>query len=142
MSESRFVWSGLDELKAQLRALPAALAGEGADLVERRATTAYATIEAGYPARTGDLKKDLSVTHARSAFGARSVVTNTSKHAIPFEIGSEVRHYITKHGVTHVTGKAPANPLFTQTIRRERRAMYDDLADLLTRHGLTVTGHA
>jgi hypothetical protein len=68
------------------------------------------------------------------------VVRNRSKHALPFEIGSEVRHYITKNGVTHVTGQAPPNPLFSQTCARERRGMYDDLKAMVERHGLQVSG--
>jgi hypothetical protein len=136
-------WTGLDELIVALRALPSELAGEGAHIVEGRANGAAATIKAGYPDRTGDLRNDLTVEHTKNPFGARSVVTNTSKHALPFELGSEVRRYITTHGVTHVTGRMPPNPLFSQTIQRERRAMYDvDFRELLTRKGLLVSGDA
>lgn len=133
------VWSGLEELKAGLRALPTELGSEGADIVEARATRAEATIAAGYPARTGNLRDKLTVEHARSAFGARSVVRNTSKHAVPFEIGSQVNRYTTR-GVNR--GRMPANHLFTQTIMRERRAMDDDHKALLVRHGLLVSGDA
>lgn len=143
MSSNRFVWSGLDELKAQLRALPPELGGEAAHLIEARANGAAVTIRSGYPSKRGDLRKGLTVTHTRTPFGARSVVTNSSDEALVFERGSEARHYISEHGVRHLTGKMPPNPLFTQTMQRERRALYDvDLRDLLTRKGLTVTGHA
>lgn len=142
MSGNRIVWTGLEEWKAEFRALPAALGGEGATLVERRGTSAAATIAAGYPARLGDLRDHLEVTHTRSAFGARSDVRNTSPVAEWFEHGTQARHYITHHGVRHLTGKMPANHLFSRTMARERRGLSGDLTDLLVRHGLTVTGDA
>lgn len=129
-------WSGLDELKAQLRALPGELAGEGAHLVEARANSATQTIGAGYPSRAGDLRKGLTVTHTRSAFGARSIVKNTDPAALVFDVGSQARH--TSLGANR--GAMPANPIFSQTCRRERRAMYQDLSDLLVRKGLRVSG--
>jgi hypothetical protein len=137
---SGFVFDGLEQLKADLRNLPADLTVEGGHVVEARGNSAAQTIKAGYPDRTGDLRDHLTVTHDQSRFGARSVVSNTSKAAVFFERGSEARHYITKHGVRHETGKMPPNHLFTQTMARERRLMYEQLGDLLTRHGLTVTG--
>ena len=137
MNRVRFTWSGVEELRAQLRALPAELAGEGANLVEGRANGAALTIRSGYPARAGDLRDQLTVEHTRSRFGARSVVRNTSDHALPFDIGSQANRYTTR-GVNR--GRMPATPVFSQTMGRARRAMYGDLADLLRRHGLTVTG--
>ena len=139
MSNNRFTWTGLEELKAALRNLPAELATEGGRIVEARANGAAATIKAGYPSRTGDLRDKLTVTHTRSRFGARSVIKNTSKHALPFEVGSQVNR-VTAQGWNR--GRMPANPLFSQTMRRERRGMWSDLADLLRRHGLLVSGDA
>lgn len=136
MAGCRFVWPGLEELKAALRDLPSELAGEGGHLVEARGNAAVVTIKAGYPARTGDLRDHVEVEHTQSAFGARSVIRNTSKHAEEFEFGTRARH--TSLGANR--GTMPANHLFTQTIMRERRGMYDDLRDLLVRHGLQVTG--
>jgi hypothetical protein len=135
---SRFVFEGLEQLKADLQNLPAALAGDGADIVERHATQAFDTIEAGYPSRAGALKDKLTVTHTRSAFGARSVVKNTAKEASWFEHGTQARH----NALGANRGSMPPNPIFTQTIIRERRGMYDDLKGLLEQQGLTVTGDA
>lgn len=133
---SRFVFDGLEALKAELRSLPADLAGEGGHLVEARGNAAVVTIKAGYPVRTGDLRDHVEVEHTQSAVGARSVIRNTSAHALEFEIGTQARH----NSLGANRGSMPANPLFTQTIMRERRGMYDDLRDLLERHGLQVTG--
>lgn len=140
MASATLTLTGLEALKAALRQLPARLAGRGADIVERRGARAVAVIRAGYPSRTGDLQRKLSVTHTRSRFGARAVVKNTAKIAVVFDRGSEARHYMTRRGVKHLTGKAPANPIFAKTMRQERRAMYEDLRAVLVSEGLTVTG--
>jgi hypothetical protein len=134
---TRFTWAGLQELKAQLRALPAELAGEGGHLVEGRANRAASIIGAGYPAVSGELRDKLEVEHSASRFGARSVVRNRSTHALPFDVGSQVNR-VTARGVNR--GRMPANPIFSQTMQRERRAMWGDLKALLERKGLVVSG--
>ena len=133
---ARFEWSGLEALKASLRALPEELTAEGGHIVEVRANGATATIKAGYPRRSGSLAAGMDVTHSRSRFGARSVVKNSDKDAAVFERGSQARH--TRIGANR--GSMPANHLFTKTMMRERRGMYQDLRDLLVRKGLVVTG--
>jgi len=135
----------LSEIRAGLRQLASSMSGSGeaGHIVEARGNRAAHAIKSGYPSRTGDLRKFLTVTHTRSTVGARAVVRNTSKHAEEFELGTEARHYVTKaNGVRHLTGKMPPNPLFSQTMMRERRGMYADFKELLTRQGLQVTGDA
>lgn len=141
---AKFTWSPeFEQLKADLKSLPQALAGEGAKLVEGRANGAAATIKAGYPVRTGNLRDKLQVTHTRPPLAAKSVIRNSAKYAKAFEQGSQVRSYVTVNGKRKVIGKMPANHLFTREVIRARRALYDvDLRALLTRHGLTVTGEA
>lgn len=126
------------EIREGLRQLHDSVSGTGeaAHIVEAHANSAAVTIRSGYPSRTGDLRDKLTVEHRRSAFGARSVVRNTSTHALPFEVGTQARH--TSLGANR--GSMPPNPIFTQTIRRERRAMFEDFRTLLTRAGLIVTG--
>lgn len=135
-------FDGLEDLREALRRLPEELAAEGANVVETHGNRAHATISSGYPRRVGDLAKGLKVTHTRSRFGARSTVINRAKQAAVFERGSQVRHYYTRNGVKHLTGKMPPNPLFSRTMSTERRAMDADHADLLKRHGLAVSGAA
>jgi len=135
MSGTRFVFEGLAELKEQLRNLPADLAGEGGHLVEARGNGAAATIKGGYPTRARSLADRLTVTHTRSRFGARSVVKNTAKEASWFENGTQVRH--TKLGANR--GAMPANHLFTRTMIRERRALYEKT---LLRRGASVGANA
>lgn len=138
MSQTRLVFDGLGQLQAELRALPLQLGGEAAHIVEGRANGATVAIRSGYPVRAGELRDKTTVKHTRRRFGARSVVRNASKHALPFEIGTQARH--TALGANR--GSMPANPLFSHTIRRERRAMYGDFKDLLVRNGLRVSGDA
>lgn len=136
---ARLTFDGLAELKAQLRELPEALTTEGGHMVEARANSATATIKAGYPTRTGNLRDGMDVHHSRSRFGARSVVINTDKDAQVYEHGSQARH--NRFGANR--GSMPPDPIFTRTVIRQRRALYEtDLVDLLTRNGLTVIGHA
>lgn len=137
MANNRFTWAGLQELKAALRTLPEDLAGEAGHIVEGRANGAAAIIKGGYPARTGELRDKLEVEHTASRFGARSVVRNRSKYALAFDIGSQVNR-VTARGINR--GRMPAKPIFSQTMRRERRAMWGDLKALLVRHGLVVSG--
>lgn len=133
-----FRWTGLEDLKAQLRALPSELAGEGANIVEGRGNRAAQRIKAGYPVRAGELRDKTDVTHTRTAFGARAVIKNSSKHALPFEIGTQARH--TKLGANR--GSMPPGHVFVPVMQQERRAMYDDFRDLLERKGLKVSGAA
>jgi hypothetical protein len=132
---STFVCPGLDQLIAELRDLPADLAGEGAHIIEARANAATHTIASGYPSRAGDLRKSMTVEHTSSRFGARSVIRNTSKHALPFEHGSQARH--TALGANR--GVMPPNHLFSRTVAEARRGMWNDFAVFLVRKGLLVT---
>lgn len=141
MSNNRFVWDGLEELRAALRRLPHELTGEGVHIVEGATNGAEAAIKAGYP--PGDLQNATSSSVSSSGFGVVGVVKNSHKLAAMFESGTQARHYITHNGVTHETGRMPPKHLFIPTMERVRRRMYDvDFRDLLTRHGLQVSGNA
>lgn len=129
-------FEGLEAFRAALRRLPEELASEAANLIEARGKGAVVTIKAGYPSRSGELRNKLTVTHRRSRFGARSVIRNTSKYALPFDVGTQAARR-TKGGANR--GSAPANPIFSQTMSRERRGLRGDLTTLLVRHGLLVT---
>ena len=135
---ARVRWDGLEELKADLRNLPRALADEGAGIVYAAADRAAGAIVAGYPRRTGDLGKGVSVKRENSSFGAAAIVRNRAPHAHLFELGTEVRH--TAIGANR--GRMPPGHVFIPIVQRERRAMYERLKELLRRQGLTVTGDA
>jgi hypothetical protein len=140
VASNRLVFTGLSELRAELRALPAALTGEASSLVQGAATSAAAAIQTAYGAhrRSGNLQDHVVVeTRAAGQFGAAMIVKATAKHAGLFENGSQARH--TAIGANR--GSMPPGHVFVPEIIRARRAMWGALADLLTRHGLRVTGY-
>jgi len=144
-SHNHFVFSGLEALKAELRALPTELKGEGTDIVMGAATRAKAEVAAVYAAHrvTGELAKGLTLTvEAIGPFGTRATVRNRGNLAWLFENGSQARQYITVRGNKHLTGKMPPAHVFIPTMIRHRAAMYAQLAALLERHGLVVSGRA
>lgn len=145
MSNNRFTFTGLDELRAELRALPADLKAEGATIVIRAAEGAAQEIRGAYQAHhySGNLASGVSQKLEEAGpFGVRGVVTSAAPHAIIFENGTEARHYITRRGVKHLLGKMPAFHIFIPTMMRWRRKMDDQHKALLIRHGLRVTGIA
>lgn len=132
-------WSGLEELRAELRRLPAELTGEASHIVEGAANAAAADIKAAYPVRTGNLRDGLTVTHFdQGRFSAGAIVKNKAKHAYIFEIGTQTRH--TAIGANR--GSMPPGRVFIPRVIRARRRMYELLKALLVRKGLLVSGDA
>ncbi len=132
-------WYGLDALRAELRRLPEDLKAEGGEIVLRRATAAESRVVAGYEAhrRTGNLASHVSiVVQASGPLGSVVVVKSTARHAALFEIGTQARH--TSLGANR--GSMPAAHVFVPVMVQERRTMYEELAELLRRHGLAVSG--
>lgn len=145
MADNRFVFDGLDDLKAALRNLPDELAGEAGRIVETHANSAAVTIRAAYGAhrRTGNLQEHVSIDRvARGRYGAAARVKSTARHAHLFETGTKARHYITRRGVRHVTGAAEPQHVFVPEMIRVRRRMYEELKALLVRNGIQVSGDA
>ena len=132
------VWSGLSELKADLRNLPHELAGEANHIVQAAANRAEADARAAYPVRTGNLRDGMQqqVTD-ESEFGVSIRVKNTAHHAWIFEYGTQARH----HGLK-TWGPMPAGNVFVPAMEKNRRWMYDELTLMLLRHGLGVQGDA
>lgn len=130
-------WSGLDELREALRHLPDELTADASGIVEGAANGAEVDIHAGYPERTGNLRNHLTKTHfERGKFSAGVILKNTSPHASIFENGTQARH--TAIGANR--GAMPAGHVFIPAVAKARRRMYDQLKQLLVRHGLTVSG--
>jgi len=134
-------WAGLDELVDALRHLPADLTGEAGHIVEGIANAAAGDIRSAYPSVTGNLRDHVYVTHFEAGrFGVGAIVKNTAKHAWIYENGTAARHYYTEAtGAKKAVGAMPAGHVFIPTMMRHRRRMYQQLADLLERHGLIAT---
>lgn len=134
-------FEGLDELRAELRTLPAHLTGEGGHLVEAATNGAAVLIKAEYGKHrvTGDLVDKVTSDVETSGFGVIGTVKSGSTLAYIFENGTEARHYITVNGQKHLTGRMPPMHIFVPTMQRERRRMYAQLKALLERAGLEVS---
>jgi len=131
-------WAGLSELKVQLRTLPERLKGEATHVVDAAANRAEADMKAEYAAhvRSGNLLGHVQQTVTDdSAYGYAIQVKNTAPHAWLFEFGSQARHRNLK------TWKAmPAGHVFIPAMETNRRWMYEQLIEMMTREGLQVTG--
>lgn len=137
-------WSGLEELKAQLRSLPADLAGEASGIVGAAATEARTEIALVYAAHvgpTGNLARGLQpVATVAGPVSASARLKNTAKHAWLFDNGSQARHWLSGKSTGRMWGRTPPTHVFVATIIRRRRQMYERLKALLVEHGLTVSG--
>jgi len=136
-ARSLLVWDGLAELRAEILALPEACTGEAARLVEGAANAVTVDIAAAYPWRTGDLRKKTTVAPlATRGLVVGMVVKNTSKLATIFENGSQARH--TSIGANR--GSMPPGHVFVPRIVKARRALTQQLKEMVARHGAIVTG--
>jgi len=133
-------WDGLVELKTYLRTLPDHLTGEAGAIVHSHARMAQQDVQAHYPVRTGNLQKGVRIeidTVVRQR--AAAVVASTAPHAWLYEHGSDPR--TTKKGTDR--GAMPEAPRERRAIPkfiRWRTAMYAQLAAMMERNGLKVTG--
>lgn len=134
---ARFAGAALDDLRAQLRALPQELKDEAGGIVLEHAAEATDAIFNAYPEGNGELRDHLSVKTATAGpFGAAAMVINTSKVAYWFENGTQVRH--TALGLNR--GQLTPAHVFIPRMQDWRRRMYDALAEMVRAHGITVTG--
>lgn len=135
------IWSGLDELKLALQRLPADLTSDASEIVEGAANRAAFEARAAYPLRTGHLKKGVQLRSIRpGGFVVGTQVLNRAPHATIFEYGTQARHYFTKRGKTHLTGRMPPGHVFVPIMIQRRRVMYEQLKSLLVRNGAVLTG--
>lgn len=144
MSDNKFVFTGLDELKEALRSLPADLAEDAASYVEAAAYSAERDVRQVYEAHkhSGNLAAHLSITTETSAYGANARIKNTAFHAWMFENGTQARHWKSGKGTGAMWGKTsqPPTHVFVRAMITHRKQMYDRLRAVLERQGLAVTG--
>lgn len=141
MADNRLRFEGLDELRAELRRLPADLVGEASNIIEATANAAAVEIRSAYAphSKSGHLQSGVIVTHQDAGkWSAGAIVKSSSPHAYIFEHGTRARH--TDLGANR--GAMPAGNVFIPAVVKARRSMYQRLKDMLERHGLIVTGEA
>jgi HK97 gp10 family phage protein len=131
--------TGLDELRAALKKLPADLQREAAVIVQAQAEQMAVEVQGQYPSVTGNLRSHMQVTISSDAVGGVSArVKNTAKHSHLYEKGTKARAW--KNGKS--TGVMPAQPTFIPIAILRRRVMVAALVDVVERAGLTVTTSA
>lgn len=149
MTGARVQWDGLEELKAWLRTLPQALAADANAIVEAHARMAQQQVQAGYPDVSGNLIGGVRVTwHAQARYGAGAIVKSAAKHAWIYEHGTGARTYTGTDKRGRVFDNAPRGvmppaPPSRQAIPKFiywRARMYAQLAAMMERHGLQVSG--
>ena len=127
MSRNRFEINGLRELRQALLDLPAALTNDATTIVQGHANTAADRARAAYPRKTGAMASSVEVHHFGATYSSRSTVINTDPGAMSYEVGSERFKHV-------------PHPTLIPIIREERREMYRELIDVVTRAGFQVTG--
>lgn len=133
-----FKIEGLEELRQQLQKLPAVLADKAQQRIVSAAQLANSRIRNGYPVRTGNLRNHVYVSVRRTGVAVVATVKNTAKHAYIFENGTQARH--TDLGASR--GSMPPGHVFIPVVAQERRAMYEDLKEIISEEGLEVSGDA
>jgi hypothetical protein len=154
-------WDGLKEFEEEFGKIPETLVSKASPIVKRHAEAAAADIRNAYPVRTtglhptkfrkkpwyppGLLKGRVTVSILNAVHGnLGAVVKSNDPIAWLFDNGSQARHYTSRNGAIHDTGKmwgrTPPTHLFVRTMITHRRAMYDDLKDLLVEYGFVVSG--
>jgi len=147
MANNRMVFNGMDELREQLRNLPAELTTEASRIVEATANAAAVEVRTEYGKHniTGDLQSGVIVTHVdQGKYAAGAILKSSSPLAWLFDNGSQARHYFSQSGAKHSTGKMwgqiPPTHIFARTAGRARRLMMEKFIAMLERNGLRVTG--
>ena len=138
-------WSGLDELKAALRALPSELRAEAHHVAEASANTATRIVKEVYGRHvvTGHLRDHTDVEELSTGpFGVAWRVKVKSPIAWLFDNGSQARHWASGKSTGAMFSKSPPTHIFARTMAQQRRVMYSKLKATLVRHGLSVTGDA
>ena len=138
MSNNRFEWQGLTELRSALRELPDDLARDAGPIVAEAAEGAQRDTQIAYPSRTGNLRAGVKVDQqVSSRFGAAARVKSTAPHANIFERGTGPRQ--TRQGWNR--GRMPEAPEHQKMIPiviKHRRRMFEGLKDLVRRAGFLV----
>jgi len=125
-----FSWNGLTSFRAQLSAMPGALADAAVPILQSTADQAAETIRQQYPVVTGNLRRGVKVRGLKREGAAVSiVVASTAPHAHLYEYGTVLRANLKGSN----RGTMPAKPVISAVAPRFRRAMDGELIDMLER---------
>ena len=138
MANFKLQMDGLNELRTALQQLPEQLATEAGDIVMKYAEGAKQDIQRGYPQRTGNLRRGVTVQRNRSKVATQAIVRSKAPHANIFERGTTWRH--TDRGWNRGAMPQPdESQRFIPKAIRYRRAMVEELIELVRRAGFEVS---
>ena len=138
---TRLEMQGLNELRAQLRALPDDLAREAGVIVEAQAVLAQQQIQQAYPeGPTGNLRHGVTISKdSNSRFGTSAIVRSRAKHASIYERGTKPRRTVKGANRGQMPQPDASRRMIPIVIRR-RRVMVEALKALVRKAGLIVEG--
>jgi hypothetical protein len=145
VANNRIVWSGLEELKRELRNLPTELTKEASNDVRAAANGAAVRVRTEYGKHrvTGRLQESVEVNEQSSGrFGVKFVVRSTDPIAWLFDNGSQARHWVSGKSTGTMWGRTPPTHVFVRTMIKSRREQFEKHKEMLRRHGLIVLGEA
>lgn len=132
-------WDGLDELRRQLKALPADLAHEARQNVVDAAEHAADSLRQAYPpGPTGRLRRGVKVTVKQTDAAVVATLKSTAPEAHLWEFGTQVRR--TQQGWNRGAAPAHYNQGVIGIAGRYRKTLNGQLVDLVRRNGFEVTG--
>jgi len=144
MSDMRFVWEGLQELKDALRRLPDELGYSAAGLVRQAGYGAAADLRSSYPVsgkpkKTGGrrLAQGVTIRDDYGRFGAVVTVQSMARHAHLWEWGTQDRRTATRPTGAMVPSQYGA-PLFVPVVNRYRARLYEQQVQLLRHAGVEL----
>lgn len=88
---ARVIFEGLDELRDELKRLPAELNREARDQVIATAEATAAELRAAYPEKTGNLRRGVKVKIEETPTSTIAKVISSAPHAHLWEFGTEIR---------------------------------------------------
>lgn len=141
-------WTGLEEFKKELHAIPETLTEEATAIAKLAASEAYAEARSGYPEQsrtergTGHLAAGLAIREREttSKYGVAVQLVNRAPHALIYENGTAARY--THRRFRASRGSMPPGRVFVPAAVRARSRMYERLIALIVSKGFTVTGAA
>lgn len=131
--------TGLVELRAALRQLPAELADEANTYIDDTVEITAARLFQSYPkGDTGNLRAGIRKESHPSPFGGFGMVRSTSPHSHLWEFGTQSRK--TSKGWSR--GAAPSHKPqgLVPIAKQERRRLNQQLVELVRRAGFQVSG--
>lgn len=130
-------WTGIEEFRQWLQSLPSDAAGEADHIAQGEANAAAVQIRSRYLPNASNLATKTLVYRTSTRGIVKYTVRNSHPLARIYELGTVARHYFTRHGVEHLTGRMPAKHAFLPVYYQRRRVMFLLLKDMLVRFGFT-----